>query len=58
MNILRVLDRWINEPPKRCEVPPQGWYCTRKAGHDGPCAALPYDYKQNPFLNPEYRDNK
>lgn len=22
-----------------CQVPPDGWYCTRKAGHDGPCAA-------------------
>jgi|SRR5581483_455793 len=25
----------------KCVVPPDGWYCTRKAGHDGPCAALP-----------------
>lgn len=22
-----------------CTVPPPGWYCTRGAGHDGPCAA-------------------
>lgn len=22
-----------------CQVPPAGWYCTRTAGHDGPCAA-------------------
>lgn len=22
-----------------CQLPPDGWYCTRKAGHDGPCAA-------------------
>ena len=22
-----------------CEVPPPGWYCTRAAGHEGPCAA-------------------
>lgn len=25
----------------KCTVPPEGWYCTRTAGHDGPCAALP-----------------
>jgi len=24
-----------------CTVPPPGWRCTRAAGHDGPCAALP-----------------
>lgn len=24
-----------------CTVPPPGWRCTREAGHDGPCAALP-----------------
>jgi len=23
-----------------CDVPPQGWICTRQAGHDGPCAAI------------------
>lgn len=22
-----------------CDVPPQGWFCTRGAGHAGPCAA-------------------
>ena len=22
-----------------CLAPPQGWVCTRPAGHDGPCAA-------------------
>lgn len=25
--------------PNPCRVPPPGWYCTRWAGHDGPCAA-------------------
>jgi hypothetical protein len=25
------------EPP--CDVPPEGWWCSRKAGHEGPCAA-------------------
>lgn len=23
----------------RCSLPPSGWFCTRDAGHDGPCAA-------------------
>lgn len=22
-----------------CEVPPDGWWCSREAGHAGPCAA-------------------
>lgn len=26
-----------------CQVPPPGWHCTRKAGHEGPCAAVPTD---------------
>lgn len=30
----------------KCEVPPAGWRCTREAGHDGPCAALPTDIKE------------
>lgn len=24
-----------------CARPPKGWYCTRDAGHEGPCAAYP-----------------
>lgn len=24
-----------------CTLPPPGWKCTRPAGHDGPCAAVP-----------------
>lgn len=27
-------------PPAKCELPPDGWYCTRMPGHEGPCAAL------------------
>lgn len=29
------------EPPpsQGCELPPQGWYCSREKGHEGPCAA-------------------
>jgi hypothetical protein len=26
---------------KPCSIPSEGWYCTRKAGHEGPCAAKP-----------------
>lgn len=26
-----------------CQVPPPGWHCTRKAGHEGPCAAVQND---------------
>ena len=24
-----------------CKQPPEGWYCTRGHGHEGPCAAHP-----------------
>lgn len=26
---------------EHCTRPPEGWRCTREAGHDGPCAAEP-----------------
>lgn len=26
---------------ERCPLPPKGWECARKRGHDGPCAAFP-----------------
>lgn len=32
----------------RCAAAPAGWGCTRDAGHDGPCAALPIEPKR-PF---------
>ena len=25
----------------RCSVPPNGWWCSRAPGHEGPCAARP-----------------
>lgn len=38
-------DAWRVEPfvaaGPQCERPPEGWACTRGAGHDGPCAAIP-----------------
>lgn len=32
-----------------CELAPPGWHCTRDAGHDGPCAAVP-DEQRDPGL--------
>lgn len=28
------------DPPDPCLKPPEGWRCTRDAGHEGPCAAV------------------
>ncbi|MDB4996732.1 MAG: hypothetical protein JWM74_4164 [Myxococcaceae bacterium] len=27
------------DPIDACQVPPEGWTCSRGAGHEGPCAA-------------------
>lgn len=24
-----------------CQIPPEGWVCSREEGHEGPCAASP-----------------
>lgn len=33
---------WPSPPPSPvCQVPPEGYMCTRAAGHNGPCAAIP-----------------
>lgn len=34
----------------KCTTPPEGWECTRSAGHEGPCAAVPTSYKEVPPL--------
>jgi hypothetical protein len=37
------LNVFMIEPDNRlnlCNRPPEGWYCTRGAGHEGPCAAV------------------
>lgn len=26
---------------EQCKIPPKGWWCSRGAGHEGPCAARP-----------------
>jgi hypothetical protein len=31
----------LQSTPRGCLVPPKGWWCSREAGHDGPCAARP-----------------
>jgi len=28
-------------PRTTCNVPPEGWTCSREPGHEGPCAASP-----------------
>jgi hypothetical protein len=34
----------VSAPPNLgCRRPPEGWYCSRERGHDGPCAARPQD---------------
>ncbi len=33
----------------RCKVPPLGWRCLREAGHEGPCAAIPDHYIEDPL---------
>jgi len=39
--IAEKLDAESSPEPESCTVPPAGWYCTRQAGHAGPCAAYP-----------------
>jgi len=40
-DIARRLDEAGATKAESCDVPPEGWYCTRPKGHDGPCAAHP-----------------
>lgn len=30
---------------KICDIPPEGWYCSRPQGHEGPCAAWPVSHE-------------
>lgn len=36
--------------PARCDVPPEGWMCSREKGHEGPCAASPISDRQANFF--------
>lgn len=40
--IMRATDFSSKEAPRSrgCSLPPPGWFCTRRKGHEGPCAAL------------------
>ncbi len=31
----------VNQGSETCPIPPEGWWCSRAIGHDGPCAARP-----------------
>jgi len=31
----------VTLPAPKCLLPPPGWECTRRPGHEGPCAAVP-----------------
>lgn len=35
-----VLVELTDYKPPTCRLAPPGWLCTRKPGHDGPCAAV------------------
>lgn len=37
--IIRGLRRRLSLGGLKCTVPPEGWECSREAGHEGPCAA-------------------
>lgn len=37
-----------------CDVPPNGWRCTREPGHDGPCAAVPMAYSLEQYIRSQY----
>jgi hypothetical protein len=39
----RLAAEVVRRATLRCDRAPEGWYCTRAAGHDGPCAASPND---------------
>lgn len=32
----------------QCAIPPEGWWCSREAGHEGPCAARPTQQHDEP----------
>lgn len=39
--IVMTFNEWINEIFQKCGSPSAGWFCSRAAGHSGPCAAYP-----------------
>lgn len=49
------------DPTRPCDRPPEGWYCSRGYGHDGPCPARPLlhpsavDGAGNPLMPNDHR---
>lgn len=37
----------------QCDKPPEGWECTREAGHEGPCAAVEIEEELHSFTTGE-----
>jgi hypothetical protein len=37
-----------------CNIPPNGWHCTRDQGHDGPCAAIPHINRWSTYRDPVF----
>lgn len=40
-NVRQIFGALLPTAPRRCDIPPPGWECSREVGHDGPCAASP-----------------
>jgi hypothetical protein len=40
MSLLERVEERLKATAQECPLPPAGWRCTRRAGHDGPCAAV------------------
>jgi hypothetical protein len=46
---LDVVERkllWLSRALRECTVPPEGWWCSREPGHEGPCAARPTSVRE------------
>lgn len=41
-----------NDGAQACDRPPTGWYCSRGAGHDGPCNAVHLHAEVPAFMDP------
>jgi len=57
--VARAMERLRKGAAGECRLPPAGWHCTRKPGHDGPCAAEPVAAPQQaaaPGNSPEIPD--
>ncbi len=39
VELLESYESYYDNKSGECDLPPDGWICTRGNGHDGPCAA-------------------